>query len=78
VVVSTREIDVHDEGGDGDASGGAVTGNREEPAVASARRYEITIRMADRSSRVIRAGSAASWRPGEHVVVIDGAKPSAR
>jgi hypothetical protein len=68
VVVSMREIDVHDEGAGHDTSGGA----------APARRYETTIRMADQSSRVIRDGSLASWRVGEHVIVIDGAKSSNR
>jgi hypothetical protein len=46
--------------------------------LTSAGRYEITIRLADRSNRVINRASPASWRPGERVIVIDGANPSNR
>jgi hypothetical protein len=77
VVVSMREIDAHDEGV-GDASGGAAAGNPDELRVTAARRYEITIRMADRSSRVINHAGPASWRPGEHVIVIGGTNASSR
>ena len=78
VIVSMREIDARDEDAGLDASGGAVARNQDELRVTSARRYEITIRMADRSSRVINHASPASWRPGERVIVIDGANPSNR
>ena len=78
VIVSTREIDARGEGAGFDASGGAVAGNHNELRVTSARRYEITIRLADRSTRVINHASPASWRPGERVIVIDGANPSNR
>lgn len=49
---------------------GVIVSTREIDA-----RYEITIRMADRSNRVINHASPASWRPGERVIVIDGANP---
>ena len=62
VVVATREIDVRGEGAGHDASGGATAGNQDGPRVTSARRYEITILMADRSSRVISDANPASWR----------------
>lgn len=75
VIVSTREIDARDEGTGVNASGKAVSRNRNEPRLTSARRYEITIRLADRSSRVIDHASPAIWRAGERVIVIDGAKP---
>ena len=78
VIVSTREIDARDEGAGLDASGGVVARNQDELRVTSAGRYEITIRLADRSSRVINHASPASWRPGERVIVIDGANPSNR
>lgn len=78
VVVATREIDVRGEGAGHDASGGAAAGNQDGPRVTSARRYEITIRMADRSSRVISDASPASWRPGERVIIIDGANSANR
>lgn len=78
VVVSMREIDVHDEGAGHPASGGAAAASQDELRVTSARRYEMTIRMADRSTRVINHASPASWRPGEHVIVIGGTSPSNR
>jgi len=78
VIVSTREIDASDQGAGLDASGGAVVRNQDELRVTSARCYKITIRRADRSSRVINLSSPASWRPWERVIVIDGANPSNR
>ena len=77
VIVSTREIDAHDDDGL-DAAGGAVARSQDEPGVKSARRYEITIRLADRSSRVLHHASPVGWRPGERVIVIDGTNPSNR
>ncbi len=78
VIVSMREIDARDKGAGLDASGGAVAGNQDELPVASIRRYEITVRLADGSSRVINDANPASWRPGERLIVIDGAIPSNR
>lgn len=66
VIVSVREMDAHAEGAGLDESGGVVA------------RHEITIRMADRSSRVISDASPASWRPGEPVILIDGANSANR
>lgn len=39
--------------------------------------YNILVRMTDGSTRVISHASAGSWRPGERVILIDGAKPRA-
>lgn len=78
VIMSMREIGARDEGAGLDASGGTAAGKQDELPVTSARRYEITIRLTDRSSRVINHASPASWRPGERVIVIDGANPSHR
>lgn len=78
VIVSTREIDARDEGAGLGAAGAAVAGNQDGIRAKSTRHYEITIRLADRSSRVINQSSPASWRPGERVIVIDGANPSNR
>jgi hypothetical protein len=78
VITSMREIAARDEGAGLDASGGTVSGHQDALPETSARRYEITIRLADRSSRVINYASPASWRPGERVIVIDGANPSNR
>jgi hypothetical protein len=73
VILSTREIDVRDEVAGRDASG-----DQDGIRAKSTRRYEITIRLADRSRRVVNLASSASWRPGERVVVIDGANASNR
>ena len=78
VIMSMREIAARDEGAGLDASGGTVFGHQDALPETSARRYEITVRLADRSSRVINYASPASWRPGERVIVIDGAKRSNR
>lgn len=78
VIVSTREIYTRDEGDDSHASGRTVAGSPNELRVTTARHYETTIRLADRSSRTINHASPASWRPGERVIVIDGANPSNR
>jgi hypothetical protein len=73
VIVSTRKIDARGAGTGVNASGKAAARNRDELRLTSAGRYETTIRLADRSSRVINHASPASWRPGERVIVIDGA-----
>jgi len=58
------------------ATGGVVAGNPGETRVESTRSYEITVRLADGSSRVINDAKPARWRPGERVIVIEGANPS--
>ena len=79
VIVSMREIERHDEdSGPGAAGGVTAAGNRDETRVRSANNYEIIIRMADGSSRVIDDAGAASWRIGERLIVIGGVKPSNR
>lgn len=77
VIVSVREIDARDEGAGPGATSGAVAGNQDELPVTS-RHYAITVRLADGSSRVINDANPASWRPGERLIVIDGANPSNR
>lgn len=64
VIVSIREIQ---------ASGGTVAGSRSETRAKATRSYEITVRLADGSSRVFNDASSANWRSGERVIVIDGA-----
>lgn len=78
VVVSTREIDAHEDGGGLDTPGGTVAGHQDGLTVTSAGRHEITIRLADRSSRVLIQAGPASWQPGDRVIVIDGASRSSR
>ena len=75
-VVSMREVERHDQDSDPGAAGGATASNRGETRVKWTRSYEITVRLADGSSRVINDAKPARWRPGERVIVIDGANPS--
>lgn len=76
VIVSMREIELRPESTGFSTTGGAVAGNREETRGKSTKRHELTIRLPDRSSRVIVEANSAKWRLGERVVVIDGAYPS--
>ena len=76
VIVSMREIERHDQDSDPGAAGGATASNRGETRVNWTRSYEITVRLADGSSRVINDAKPVRWRPGERVIVIDGANPS--
>jgi hypothetical protein len=78
VIVSMREIERHDEDPGPGAAGGVTAGNRDETRVKSTKSYEIIVRMADGSSRVIDDANPARWRSGERVIVIDGADPSNR
>lgn len=78
VIVSMRGIERHDQDSGSGAAGGVTAGHRDETRVKSTKSYEIVVRMAGGSSRVINHASPASWRPGERVIVIDGADPSNR
>ncbi len=71
--VSMREVESEDTGAG--AAGGAAAGSRDETRVKTTRRYEITIRMADGSTRVIGHANPARWRAGERLIVITGANP---
>ena len=55
------------------AIGGGYAGNEIEKRNNSTKSYEVTIRMDDGSSRAFNAGSASSWRSGDHVKIVDGA-----
>ena len=76
VIVSMRKIDRHKEDSGPGAAGSGTAGNRDESRLKAAGNYEITVRMADGSSRVIEAANAAAWRRGERLIVIAGAIPS--
>jgi hypothetical protein len=78
VIVSMREIDRQEEGSGRGAADGVMAGTQDETRAGSTRSYEITVRLADGSRRVIDHASPANWRPGERVIVIDGANPSDR
>jgi len=54
------------------AVGGAVAGNEVEKRVKSGKRYEITVRLEDGSSRVIAEANAPAWRAGDRVRIVDG------
>jgi len=78
MIVSMREIERHDEDSGPGAAGGVTTGTWDETRVKSTRSYEIIVRMANGSRRVIHDANPASWRPGERLMVIGGVKPSRR
>lgn len=73
VIVSMREIDVRNEDNGSGATGRVAARGQGETRVKSTRSYEITVRMADGSSRVFNDANPARWRLGERVIVIDGA-----
>ena len=60
------------------AAGEAAAGPRcpECGVVVSTGAHEITVRMADGSSRVINHASPARWRAGERLIVIAGTASS--
>ena len=70
MIVSMREIESHDEDTGPGAAGRTTTGNRD-----GMRSYEIIVRMADGSSRVIEQANPARWRTGERLIVIAGTNP---
>lgn len=76
VIVSVRDIELRNESTGSGATGETVAGNNNEAQVQSTKSHELTIRLADGSSRVINEASPAHWRLGERVIVIDGAHPS--
>lgn len=55
------------------AVGGALAGNEVEKRVKATKSYEVTVRLSDGTSRVIREASLPAWRIGDKVKVINGA-----
>ena len=78
MIVSTRELDAHEEDVDPGVSGGALVRYQDVVRPKAARRYEMTVRMADGTSRVINHTGPAGWRAGERLIVIDGTGLSGR
>lgn len=78
VIVSMRAIEGHDDDSGPGAAGGTTAGGRDDVRVRSIKSHEITVRLADGSNRVIRDANPARWRPGERMIIIDGANPSGR
>jgi hypothetical protein len=73
VVTFTREIDQR---GADVVSGEArevLTGDHSKAPKQSTKRYEVSVRMRDGTSRVFVDANPASWRPGERVILVEGA-----
>ena len=75
-IVSMREIETHLDYSCTGATRAAAPGIGEETRMKSTRSYEINVRMADGSSRLITAENPAQWRTGERLIVIAGTNPS--
>lgn len=78
VIVSMREIEVRNEDSGPGAEGGLVAGHQDKTRVKSTRSFDITVRLADGSIRVINDANPARWRTGERLMVIDDVRPSNR
>lgn len=59
------------------AVGGAVVGNQVEGSLKATRSYEIRVRLDDGGARTFHQQSAAGWRAGDRVKVINGTLRSA-
>ncbi|MFA6311667.1 MAG: glycine zipper 2TM domain-containing protein [Sterolibacterium sp.] len=55
------------------AVGGVVAGNEIEKRMKSTQGYDVTIRLHDGSTRVIRQVNPPMWRNGDYVKIVDGA-----
>ena len=73
-----REIDARNGSTGLGTTGGAAVSNSDRIEVKSTRYYEFTIRMADRSLRVVNDENPANWRLGERVIIIDNISPPTR
>ncbi|MFB9241031.1 glycine zipper 2TM domain-containing protein [Massilia antarctica] len=54
------------------AVGGAVVGNQVEGNMKATRSYEIRVRLDDGATRTFHQQSAAGWRAGDRVKLVDG------
>ncbi len=59
------------------AVGGAVVGNQVEGHMKATRSYEIRVRLNDGGARTFHQQSAAGWRTGDRVKVVNGTLRSA-
>jgi len=75
-VVSMREIETRVDHSCTGATRAATPGNGDETRTKSTRSYEINVRMADGSDRLITVDNPARWRTGERLMVIAGTDPS--
>ena len=76
VVASTREIEQPGAGIDPGAAGEVTRGGRYEIPGKSTKRFEVTVRMNDGSSRVFLDPNPADWPLGERVILVEGASHS--
>ncbi len=73
VVASMREIRQTEGSSDAPGRPGLIRASLKEAAVEPTRRYEVTVRMRDGSSRVFLHAPPANWRAGERLILIGGA-----
>lgn len=71
-IVSTREIELAEEGMAAGIAGGAMQDGLRKGQGTPIRHHEVTIRMNDGTSRVFVEGHRPNWRPGERVILIAG------
>lgn len=55
------------------AVGGAFAGNEVEKRVKTSKSYEVTVRLNDGTSRVIKEAGVPAWRAGDKVKLVNGA-----
>jgi hypothetical protein len=72
LIVSVDEINGYDDDFSIGTADGATHGDWDEKPLKMTTRYEIIVRMADGSNRVINPASLANWRLGGRVIVIAG------
>ncbi len=70
LIVSMHEITGRDD--EFGMASGVTDGDEDAKPLTMATQYEIIVRMADGSSRVINTATPASWRLGGRVIVIAG------
>jgi len=73
VIASTREIKALGAGIDAGTPVGQARRDQYDLPGKSTRSYEVTVRMNDGSSRVFTDPNPANWRPGQRVVLVEGA-----
>ena len=76
VFASVREIQQPAGKADPGTAGGPARRDQYDQPGKSTRSYEVTVRMNDGSSRVFMDPNPANWRPGQRVVLVDGASHS--
>lgn len=78
VIVSMRGMEGRDDDPGHGAADGTTAGSQYDVRVRSINSREITVRLADGSTRVIQDANPTGWRLGESLIIIDGATPSNR